>query len=134
MGRKLIAIRRALARLDGLPWEHLLALCLADHDANLRKEPHPKGTFERYSEMFRTVADEKPPLSPKDLKVDVRDVMRELRLQPGPNVGLVLEYIFKLTQDGDLRDDREEQLLMLDRIKRWPLEGPGGQLIGGFEL
>lgn len=64
--------------------------------------------------MARTVEVQKHTPSTKDLKIDGRDVMRELGIGPGPKVGQILDILFQeITEDN--KKNQEEYLLK--RIK-----------------
>ncbi len=68
-------------------------------------------------ELFkkRLVEVQKEPFKITDLKVDGKDVMKILKLKPGPKVGQVLKTIFEEVTGGKIKNKREE---LLKRISR----------------
>lgn len=50
------------------------------------------------------------PFAIKDLKIDGHDVMKELNMKPGPQLGEVLKKIFAEVEEGRLKNEREELL------------------------
>jgi tRNA nucleotidyltransferase/poly(A) polymerase len=55
------------------------------------------------------------PFSIKDLKIDGHSIMSELNLQPGPQIGQLLNQLFELVEDDQL-DNTPEALL--DKVKK----------------
>ncbi len=62
----------------------------------------------------RLIEVQKQPFSIKDLKINGRDVMKELNLKPGPKVGEILEKLFKEVEEKTIENDRDA---LLKRIK-----------------
>ncbi len=50
--------------------------------------------------------------SPRDLKIDGNDVMKELRLQPSPEVGRILRALFEKVLDDPTLNEREKLLAL----------------------
>jgi small subunit ribosomal protein S3 len=50
----------------------------------------------------------------KDLKIDGTDVMQELNLKPGPEIGKILTAIFAEVEEGKLKNERE---VLVERLK-----------------
>ncbi|HEY8641803.1 MAG TPA: HD domain-containing protein [Candidatus Dormibacteraeota bacterium] len=107
------AVRR-LARDAGDLREPLLALARADIAAS--DYPHPE-KLDELEDRLRAVLEE----SPSRIRVPVsgEDVMRELKLPPGPEVGRIKEKIEDLVLEGELEPDRQAILAYLRRL-------PGG--------
>ena len=107
------AVRR-LARDAGDLREPLLALARADIAAS--DYPHPE-KLDELEARLRAVLEE----SPSRIRVPVsgEDVMRELKLPPGPEVGRIKEKIEDLVLEGELEPDRQAILAYL----RWLRSG-----------
>jgi len=58
----------------------------------------------------RLIEVQKEPFSIKDLKINGKDVMRILNIEPGPKVGEILEEIFKKVDKNELPNEREKLL------------------------
>ena len=111
-------IRKHLLRIDGkAPWRHFVALTIADHDANQRNVPHPPGEYDNWVRRFERVLSEMNAMTVRDLKVNGRDVMAELGIGPGPEVGRVLQGIFDHVTDNPDLGTRDEQLALIRAIK-----------------
>lgn len=59
---------------------------------------------------------QKEPFKVSDLKIDGRDVMKELKLKPGPEVGEILNKLFQEVEDGTLKNERK---ILLNRLGRF---------------
>jgi tRNA nucleotidyltransferase (CCA-adding enzyme) len=57
---------------------------------------------------------QKQPFSIRDLKINGMDVMKELGLKPGPQIGKILEEIFKEVENKELENKREA---LIERLK-----------------
>ena len=64
----------------------------------------------------RLVEVQKQPFSINDLKVDGNDVMKELKIKPGPTVGQILKNIFKMVIDKKVPN---EKAALLKTIKEF---------------
>lgn len=58
----------------------------------------------------------KKPFTVKDLKIDGRDVMKELGLKPGPKVGEILNKLFEEVQEDDKKNKKEYLLSRLTAL------------------
>jgi len=65
----------------------------------------------------RLVEVQKQPFSIRDLKIDGTDVMKELKIKPGPKVGEVLEKLFKEVLDKKVENSKEALLLKVRQNK-----------------
>ena len=63
----------------------------------------------------RLIEVQKQPFSVTDLKINGHDVMKILKISPGPKVGQILEEIFKRVEEGKLPNERE---ILLGEIKK----------------
>ncbi len=59
-----------------------------------------------------------PPPTAADLAIDGHDVMREFNLQPGPQVGKILNTLFEETVDDPSKNNREYLLQRLKELKK----------------
>jgi poly(A) polymerase len=105
------AVRR-LARDAGELLEPLLALARADIAAS--DYPHPE-KLDELEARLRAVLEE----SPSRIRVPVsgEDVMRELKLPPGPEVGRIKEKIEELVLEGELEPDRRAILAYIRGLR-----------------
>ncbi|OGG35264.1 hypothetical protein A2363_02455 [Candidatus Gottesmanbacteria bacterium RIFOXYB1_FULL_47_11] len=71
-------------------------------------------------ELFKKRLEEvqKQPFTVADLKINGFDVMKTLKIKPGPEVGKVLSDLFAEVEAGKLKNEREE---LLARLKQFPL-------------
>ena len=65
----------------------------------------------------RLVEVQKQPFSVRDLKIDGKDVMKELRIKPGPKVGEVLNKLFEKVENKEVENDRGKLLKALKNEK-----------------
>ncbi|KKQ24617.1 MAG: tRNA adenylyl-/cytidylyl-transferase [Candidatus Roizmanbacteria bacterium GW2011_GWC2_37_13] len=64
----------------------------------------------------RLIEVQKQPFQIKDLKIDGNDVMKILKLKPGPKVGEILEKIFDQVVEKKLKNERKELLHSINRM------------------
>ncbi len=66
-------------------------------------------------DLFRKRLEEvqKQPFQIKDLKIDGNDVMKILKLKPGPKVGEILKKLFDLVVEGKIKNERQ---VLLDQV------------------
>jgi tRNA nucleotidyltransferase (CCA-adding enzyme) len=104
------AIRRFIKNVTPEYLEDIIALRRADRLGSGAKE-----TSWRW-ELFkkRLVEVQKQPFSIKDLKVDGADVMKILKMKPGPKVGQVLKKLFAEVEKDK---DKNTRAYLLKRIK-----------------
>ena len=60
----------------------------------------------------------KKPFTVADLKINGHDVMRELKLKPGPKVGEILNMLFEKVVEDSKKNDREFLLKKLRTLNR----------------
>lgn len=67
-------------------------------------------------ELFKKRLEEvqKEPFKVSDLKISGNDVMKELKLKPGPKVGKILNKLFDQVVEGKIKNDKKE---LMTRIK-----------------
>jgi tRNA nucleotidyltransferase (CCA-adding enzyme) len=106
------AVRRFVRRVGADLLEDLFALRRADNAASGAREPARGGLDELRARTARAVAGD--PLGPGQLAVDGHDLVRELGLAPGPEVGRLLAALLEAVLD-DPALNRSEALLALAR-------------------
>ncbi len=103
------AIRRILRNVGLENMDDMLALRVADRLGGGARE-----TSWRLEEFKnRLVEVQKQPFAVKDLKIDGKDVMKELDLKPGPQVGEILNKIFEEVVEKKVENEREALLKRL---------------------
>ncbi|MBX4205679.1 HD domain-containing protein, partial [Candidatus Microgenomates bacterium] len=65
----------------------------------------------------RLIEVQKQPFSIRDLKINGNDVMKELNLKPGPEIGKILEEIFKQVDEKKLENEKETLLQKVRQLK-----------------
>ncbi len=107
------AVRRFLSRIK-VPINEILVARVADLKGNLALSVDRAVPFIR---TVRRIQNERPPLGIKDLAVGGADLMRELGLESGPEVGRILRALLDKVLEEPERNDRET-LLELAREMR----------------
>lgn len=103
------AIRRFIRNVGKENIDEMLALRVADRLGSGAAE-----TSWRFEEFKRRVVEvQKEPFSIKDLKINGKDVMKELKIKPGPKVGEILETLFKEVEEKKLENKKEVLLKKL---------------------
>jgi tRNA nucleotidyltransferase (CCA-adding enzyme) len=106
------AIRRILRNVGPENMEEMLALRVADRLGGGARE-----TSWRLEEFKKRLIEvQKEPFTVKDLKIDGNDVMRELNLKPGPEVGEVLEKLFEEVVEKKIVNDTKVLLKKIREI------------------
>ncbi len=101
------AVRR-LARDAGPQVERLMALARADIAASAYPEPEK---LDELAARLASVLSEQP--TRMAAPIDGEDIMRELGLAPGPEVGRIKERLGELIMDGEIEPTREAVLAYL---------------------
>lgn len=104
------AIRRFIRQVGKENLQDILDLRVADRVGSGAKPSSWR--FELFKK--RLIEVQKQPFTVTDLKIDGYDVMKILKLQPGPKVGQVLKQIFNEVIEGKIKNKRD---LLLKRIK-----------------
>jgi len=103
------AIRRILKNVGLENMEDMLALRVADRLGGGAAE-----TSWRLEEFkARLIEVQKEPFSVKDLKIDGNDVMKELNMKPGPEVGKILEGLFEKVVNKEVENTKEDLMRTL---------------------
>jgi tRNA nucleotidyltransferase (CCA-adding enzyme) len=104
------AIRRIIRNVGLENIEDLLALRVADRLGGGARE-----TSWRLEEFKRRLIEvQKQPFAVRDLKIDGRDVMKELKIDPGPEVGKILNGLFERVVNKEIENEKE---ILLDALK-----------------
>jgi tRNA nucleotidyltransferase/poly(A) polymerase len=106
------AVRRFVRRVGADLLEDLYALRRADNLASGASEPATGGIDELRARAARALAAD--PLGPGQLAIDGHDLVRELGIAPGPEVGRLLAGLLEAVLDDPGRN-RREVLLALAR-------------------
>lgn len=106
------AIRRILRNVGPENMEDMLALRVADRVGGGARETSWR--LEEFKQ--RLVEVQKQPFAIRDLKVNGNDVMKELNLKPGPEVGKILEKIFEEVTENKMENEREVLLKHLKTL------------------
>lgn len=103
------AVRRFIRNVGMENVEDMLALRTADRLGSGARE-----TSWRLEDFKKRLVEvQKQPFSVRDLKIDGRDVMKELKIKPGPKVGEILEALFKEVEDKKLPNEKKALLSAL---------------------
>lgn len=89
--------RRTLRKLNdiNIPLDHFIRLRVADNRANLTKNDDSEVYERDIRAVFNEVLNEPPVFDLRNLTVNGQDVMDELHIEPGPTVGLILNWLFE---------------------------------------
>lgn len=105
------AIRRFVRKVGLENVEDMLSLRVADRLGGGARE-----TSWRLEEFKKRLIEvQKEPFSIKDLKINGNDVMKVLRLQPGPKVGEILANLFKEVVEKKIENDRD---ILIKRLRK----------------
>jgi len=103
------AIRRVLRNVGLENIDDMLSLRVADRLGGGARE-----TSWRLEEFkARLIEVQKQPFSVNDLKINGNDVMKELGLEPGPDVGKILNDLFEKVVEKKIENDKEVLLKTL---------------------
>lgn len=107
------AIRRFIKNV-GLEYVNdMLNLRVADRLGSGSRE-----TSWRLEDFKRRIVEvQKQPFSIKDLKINGNDVMKELKLKPGPQIGEILEKLFMEVENQSIENNKESLLKKLSEFK-----------------
>ncbi len=107
------AIRRILRNVGLENMEDMIALRVADRLGGGARE-----TSWRLEEFKKRLIEvQKEPFSIKDLKIDGKDVMKELNLKPGPEVGKILQKLFDMVIEKKIDNERSGLLNELQKLQ-----------------
>ena len=107
------AIRRVLRNVGPENMEDMLALRVADRLGGGARE-----TSWRLEEFKKRLVEvQKEPFKVADLKISGFDVMKKLDLQPGPEVGKILNDLFEKVVNKEIENDKELLLEELSKLK-----------------
>jgi tRNA nucleotidyltransferase (CCA-adding enzyme) len=118
------AARRWVRRVGLHRIEDLYVLNTADVQAKGRPDEGDLDVLARMKAHVARVLAEGAALSTRDLKINGRDLMRELSIQPGPLIGKVLDALLEAVTDDPSVNEREA-LIGLARALLELLSDPG---------
>ncbi len=109
------AVRRFIARVGSENIPELLSLRRADQIGfcNTKEISYTLISFEKH--LYKILAEARV-LTLGDLKVNGRDVMESLSIQPGPQVGIILNTLLQSVLDDQSLNQRE---ILLDMAKKF---------------
>lgn len=103
------AIRRILRNVGLENMDDMLALRVADRLGGGARE-----TSWRLEEFKKRLIEvQKQPFSVRDLKIDGNEVMKKLHLDPGPEVGKILNDLFERVVKKEIENNKEDLLAAL---------------------
>jgi tRNA nucleotidyltransferase (CCA-adding enzyme) len=105
------AVRRFLRRVGTGNIDDLFLLRMADQ-VGMCNRPVSKSALERFKERINDVLSGAAVLSLTDLCIDGNDIMRELGIGPGEQVGRILEYLLEAVLDDPAQNTRETLLTL----------------------
>lgn len=106
------AIRRFIRNVGVENIDDMLDLRVADRLGSGARE-----TSWRLEDFKKRIVEvQKQPFSVRDLKIDGNDVMKELNLKPGPEVGQILEKLFEEVVNKSIENKKGELLKKLATI------------------
>jgi putative nucleotidyltransferase with HDIG domain len=112
------AVRRWLQRVGPQRVADLFDLRLADAIGNGKRQGFP-GNLEALRSRIAKVLADSGALSVSDLAVDGHDVMHELDLAPGPEVGAALDALLEEVLD---HPDRNTEATLRSRLRQWRVD------------
>lgn len=106
------AIRRFIRKVGKENLNDLMMLRVGD-----RIGGGSKATSWRLRELQQRIGENMyTPLQVADLKIDGHDVMKKLKIKPGPKVGKILNQLFEEVLDDPTKNDREKLLAKLAEL------------------
>jgi len=106
------AIRRMLKNIGIDNMEDMLALRVADRLGGGARE-----TSWRLEEFKRRLIEvQKQPFTVADLKISGNDVMKELNIAPGPEVGKILNNLFEKVVNKEIENEKKVLLEMITKV------------------
>ena len=107
------SIRRFIKNVEVENIEDMLAVRVADRLGG----GTVKAVSWRMEDFKKRIKDVlKKPFSISDLKINGNDIMKELKIKPGPKVGEILEKLFKEVQDDSSKNTKEYLLSQVKNI------------------
>jgi tRNA nucleotidyltransferase (CCA-adding enzyme) len=110
------AVRRFVQRVGRENLSHLFALRLADQYGMCRQPADP-ASLNAMKERIETVLAASAVLSLKDLAVNGRDLMAELRLSEGLTIGVILNFLLESVLDDPSLNTKDRLMLLARRFR-----------------
>lgn len=94
-------IRKALAKLrkTKITHYHLIDHIIADHDGNMKNEPHDESVRIILNEKFLDEINGNNKFSINDLEISGNDIIAILNIKPGKLIGMIKNELFKMVID-----------------------------------
>ncbi|WP_051309982.1 CCA tRNA nucleotidyltransferase [Desulfogranum japonicum] len=110
-------MRRLLKKLveRNLTFEEFLGLRIADRAANRKKQPYNDDEISAMVAHVDTIRNSKVPLTVTSLAVSGGELIEELHLSPGPNIGEIQRYLLEQVLEQSETINSRETLLHLAR-------------------
>ena len=101
--------RKVLRKLNDcdLSWKDFIRLKIADRKAKIGSPHLAISQIKDMIGTFESIINKKEPFNLKQLAVDGFDVMMILKLQPGPEIGKILNQLFELVLEDPNLNERE---------------------------
>jgi hypothetical protein len=110
--------RRFLARCAEFKVDprHVVLHIIADHDANLAKEPHSPIIFDQLMKRINDEIEKSNAFSVRDLAIGGREVMETLGISPSPMVGTKLKLLFERVLENPELNNVDDLMRMLKEM------------------
>lgn len=115
------ALRRLVARVGEDNLADLLALRRADQIGTCG-DRRPSASLEAFQKRLERVLAESRAFTRKDLAVDGNTLMAELGLEPGPQIGILLDQLLQAVLEDPALNEREKLLEIARRFYRQRME------------
>jgi len=107
-------------KLEYVKWKELVNAYKAYDDLKIKEGKFDFGdliikTIELFKKRLEEV--QKEPFKITDLKINGNDVMKTLKIKPGPVVGKVLNQLFNKVVDGQIKNLKPDLLAEIKKIK-----------------
>ena len=102
-----------------IPIEDYIILIYCDRQGNLAKPRIKFGEFLKGNWLLKKYYEIKyseEPMNVTDLKVGGKDVMEILKIEPGPDIGKILNALFEEVMEGNIKNERGELMNELKKI------------------
>ena len=96
-----------------IPIEDYIMLIYCDNQGNMSKPRIKFGDFIKGNWLYKKYYEIKysdEPMTVKDLKIGGKDLIEKFGLKPGPEIGKILNMLFTLVMDGEVKNTRAELL------------------------
>lgn len=112
------SIKKVLRKLDEaeVDFRDFLRLRVADRKANLAKSDLTFKDLRSVHQRIVKVLSEKPPFSVKQLAINGKDIIKLLKIKPGPEIGKIKAALFEyVNEEGADKNTREHLIQILKK-------------------